>query len=402
MKLLDSGSIAATAIIRYPLRSSMLLLAIAIGVSAVLILTSLGEGARTYVTKEFNSLGTNLLIITPGKIEIGGNASAASIGQAVRPLTLQDAMAIERSPYIESILPFIGGSAAVNFDGRERNVNIVGTNHNMAVIFDYEMAKGGFLPAIALDKVSQVAVLGGTVASELFQNENPLGKWLRIGDRRVRVIGVVEQTGQSGSVDVDETAFLPIAFAAQVFNTESVQKMMANPRDADVMEAARKDIVRTVMARHQGHDDITVLDQGAILNTFNSIFLVLTSTLGAIASISLIVAGTLIMNVMLVAVSQRTAEIGLIKALGGQRRQIITLFMMEAAILSFIGAVLGVLLGETAIYLMRELYPAVEFHAPLWATMAAVALAVLCGLLFGIMPARRAAALDPIEALASH
>ncbi|MEM8497425.1 MAG: ABC transporter permease [Pseudomonadota bacterium] len=402
MRFADSSSIALTAIIRYPLRSSMLLLAIAIGVSAVLMLTSLGEGARTYVTKEFNSLGTNLLIITPGKIEVGGNASAASIGQAARPLTIEDAMAIENSPYIDSILPFIGGSLTINFEGRERNVNIVGTNHNMSEMFDYDMAEGRFLPVIALDKVSQVAVLGDTIASELFQNQNPLGKWLRIGDRRVRVIGVVDQMGQSGSVDVDETAFLPIAFAAQVFNTESVQKMMANPRSADVMEAARKDIIRTVMARHQGHDDITVLDQGAILNTFNSIFLVLTSTLGAIASISLIVAGTLIMNVMLVAVSQRTGEIGLIKALGGQRRQIITLFLTEAAILSFIGAVFGVVLGEGAIYLMREFYPAVEFRAPLWATFAAVAMAVLCGLLFGIMPARRAAALDPIEALASH
>ena len=264
------------------------------------------------------------------------------------------------------------------------------------------MATGSFLPAIEIDKVSQVVVIGDTIANELFPNQNPVGKWLRIGDRRVRIIGVVEQTGQAGSVDVDETAFVPIAFGAQIFNSDSVQKMMVNPKNADVMEAARKDIIRIVKARHQGHDDITVLDQGSILDTFNSIFLVLTTVLGAIASISLIVAGTLIMNVMLVAVSQRTEEIGLIKALGGQRRQIMTLFLTEAAMLSFVGALLGVLLGEGVIYLMNEFYPDVGFSAPLWATGAAVFMAVLSGLLFGILPARRAAALDPIDALAGH
>jgi len=393
---------AMMAIIRYPLRSSMLLLAIAIGVSAVLMLTSLGEGARSYVTKEFSSLGTNLLIVVPGKAEVGGGQSNISIGMAPRPLTLRDVMAIENSPYVESLLPFIGGVGPVNYDGRERNINVVGTNSVMKDIFDYTLAAGRFLPSSALDKSVPIAVIGDTIAKELFRNEQPVGKWLRIGERRLRVIGVVDQMGQSGSVDVDESVFVPIAFAAQMYNLDSVQKMMVLPKSSDVMESARKDIIRIVKARHQGHDDITVLDQGSILKTFNSIFLVLTSTLAGIASISLVVAGTLIMNVMLVAVSQRTEEIGLIKALGGKRQQIINLFLTEAAILSFIGALLGVLIGEGAISLMREFYPAVDFRAPAWATIAAVSMAVGSGLLFGIMPARRAASLDPVEALAGH
>lgn len=402
MRIVDRANMATMAIVRYPLRSSMLLLAIAIGVSAVLMLTSLGEGARTYVTKEFSSLGTNLLIVVPGKVEVGGGSSNISIGMAPRPLTLQDVMAIEDSGYVEYLLPFIGGSGAANYDGVERNVNVVGTNNFMQVMFDYSMANGRFLPETRIDRGAPLAVLGHTVSKELFRNNNAVGQWIRIGDRRLRVIGVVDQMGQSGSVDVDETVFVPVAFAANMYNVDSVQKMMVLPKTPEVMEAARKDIINIVKARHQGHDDITVIDQGAILSTFNSIFLVLTSTLAGIASISLIVAGTLIMNVMLVAVSQRTEEIGLIKALGGKRQQIINLFLTEAAMLSFLGALLGLLLGEGAIYLMREFYPAVDFHAPLWATIAAMVMAVGSGLLFGIMPARRAADLDPVEALAGH
>lgn len=402
MRLSDAGNMALTSIIRYPLRSSMLLIAISIGVSAVLMLTSLGEGARSYVTKEFSSLGTNLLIVTPGKIEVGDGQLNVSIGMAPRPLTLQDVMAIANSPYVEFVMPFIGGKNRLNYDGKERDVDVVGTNYRMSMVFDYQMRDGRFLPKIDLDNSTPVVVIGQTAAKELFAGEQAVGKWVRIGDRRVRVIGVVDQMGQAGSVDVDESVFVPIAFAAQAFNTDSVQKMMVGPKGGDAMELARKDIVNIVKARHQGHDDITVLDQGAILGTFNKIFLILTSTLAGIASISLLVAGTLIMNVMLVAVSQRTEEIGLIKALGGKRRQIIALFLFEAALLSLLGALLGLLLGEAAITAMRELYPLIDFRAPAWASIAAVMMAVGSGLVFGIMPARRAASLDPVLALAGH
>ena len=168
------------------------------------------------------------------------------------------------------------------------------------------------------------------------------------------------------------------------------------------MHQAREDIINTVRRRHQGHDDVTVLDQGAILSTFNAVATVLTSVLTAIASISLVVAGTLIMNVMLVAVSQRTQEIGLIKALGGTRRQIIRLFLAEAALLSLFGAALGVVVGQLGIQLMRTLYPLVDFHAPSWAVVAAVMMALAAGLLFGILPARRAASLDPVQALSGR
>jgi putative ABC transport system permease protein len=391
------------AIVRYPLRSAMLLLAIAIGVAAVLVLTSLGEGARLYVTGQFNSLGTHLLFVAPGKNEVGGiGGIAGSLGGSPRPLTLGDVRALRRSPYIATTTPMVMGTGSINYQGVERGIDVLGTTHTIKRLFDYEVSSGRFLPELDLDNATPICVIGDTIARELFGTSTAVGKWVRMGDRRVRIIGVLSQAGQSGGRDLDEAVFVPIAFAMQMYNQESVQRMMVEATGAESMAAAKNDVLGIIRARHFGHEDITVLDQGSILDTFNTIFLVLTSTLAGIAAISLAVAGTLIMNVMLVAVSQRTAEIGLIKALGAKRAQIIGLFLTEAAMLSLLGAVLGVLIGQGGIALMRQLYPVVDFQAPAWAVAAAVLIAVISGLLFGIMPARRAADLDPVEALAGH
>jgi len=403
MRLADQTSMALAAIVRYPLRSSMLLLAIAIGVSAVLLLTSLGEGARLYVTNQFNSLGAHLLIVSPGKNEIGGiGGIAGAMSGTTRPLTLDDAMALERSPYIATVTAFLPGSGRINFEGVERDVDILGTTWNMQHLFDYEMEAGRFLPRLELDNTSAIGVIGHTIARELFRGADPVGQWVRVGDRRIRIIGVMAPAGMAGGINVDEALFLPVGFAMQMFNRDSVHRMMIEAVGADEMGPAEKDIESIIRARHFGKDDITVMNQGAILKTFDTIFLVLTSTLAGIAAISLAVAGTLIMNVMLVAVSQRTGEIGLYKALGAQRHQIVSLFLTEAAILSLAGAVAGFFAGQAAISLLRQIYPVVDFRAPLWAVVAALLMAVGSGLLFGIMPARRAARLDPVEALAGY
>ena len=272
----------------------------------------------------------------------------------------------------------------------------------MKRLFEYEVKSGRFLPELDLDNASPVCVIGDTIARELFGTAEPVGKWVRIGDRRVRVIGWLEQGGQSGGRDLDEAVFVPIAFAMQVYNRESVQRMMVEATSDESLVKAKRDVIGIIKARHFGHEDITVMDQGTILSTFNKIFLVLTSTLAGIAAISLAVAGTLIMNVMLVAVSQRTAEIGLLKALGARRSQIIGLFLTEATLLSSLGAVVGVLVGYASIELLRQLVPLVDFQAPDWAVISAVLMAIASGLLFGIMPARHAADLDPVEALAGR
>jgi putative ABC transport system permease protein len=403
MRLADQTAMALAAILRYPLRSSMLLVAIAIGVSAVLLLTSLGEGARLYVTNQFNSLGTHLLVVSPGKNEVGGMGGiAGAMSGTARPLTLKDAMALERSPYIATVTAFLPGSGKINFEGVERDVDVLGTTWYMQRLFDYEMEEGRFLPKLDLDNASPIGVIGHTIAKELFRNTDPVGQWVRVGDRRIRIIGVMAEAGMAGGIDVDQALFLPVGFTMQMFNRESVHRMMVEAVGDDQMGQAENDIIKIIRTRHFGKEDITVMNQGAILKTFDTIFLVLTSTLAGIAAISLAVAGTLIMNVMLVAVSQRTEEIGLFKALGARRGQIISLFLTEAALLSLMGAVLGYFVGQGAITVLREIYPVVEFRSPDWAVAAALLMALGSGLLFGIMPARRAANLDPIEALAGH
>ncbi len=403
MRLFDRNQMAMTAVVRYPLRSSMLLVAIAIGVAAVLVLTSLGEGARLYVTSQFNSLGTHLLFVMPGKNEVGGlGGMAGSLGGSPRPFTLADVRALGRSPYIDTTTPMVMGGANINYQGLERDIGVLGTTHTMQRLFKYEMESGRFLPELDLDNDSPVCVIGDTIARELFGNAEPVGKWVRMGDRRVRVVGALAQGGQSGGHDLDEAVFVPIAFAMQMYNRESVMRMMVEVTSDEAMVKAKKDVQDIIRARHFGHDDITIMDQGTILNTFNKIFLVLTSTLGGIAAISLAVAGTLIMNIMLVAVSQRTAEIGLLKALGARRSQIIGLFLTEAIMLSLLGAIVGVIVGYAASEFLRYVYALVDFQAPDWAVVAAVLTAVASGLLFGIMPARHAADLDPVEALAGN
>ncbi len=403
MRLLDQTSMALVSIVRYPLRSSMLLVAIAIGVSAVLVLTSLGEGARLYVTGQFSSMGAHLLFVLPGKTEIGGMGGfAGSMSGAVRPLTLDDVMAMKRSPHVKTVTAFVPGIGNINYRGVERSIDVLGTTWNMRDLFDYDIEAGRFLPEADLDSTTPIGVIGRTIAAELFRNTDPVGQWARIGDRRFRIIGVMAEAGMAGGIDVDEALFVPVGFAMQMFNRDSVPRVLVETAGADEIDAAERDIRQIITARHSGKDDITIMNQGAMLDTFNRIFLVLTVVLAGIAAISLTVAGTLIMNVMLVAVSQRTEEIGLFKALGAQRQQIIGLFLTEAALLSLLGAMLGYFVGQGAIGLLRELYPIVAFRAPDWAVIAAVLMALGSGLLFGIMPARRAASLDPVQALAGR
>lgn len=403
MRLLDTQKLAAGAIIRNPTRTAMLLLATAIGVGAVLLLTSLGEGARRYITDEFQSLGTNLLLVFPGKSDVGGaGAIAGAIGGAPRDLTLDDTVAISRSRYVARIAPVVPGSATVSFGSLERDINVMGTSFAMADIAHYELESGQFLPEMDLDRTATVCVLGHVVAEELFRSEPALGQWVRVGDRRFRVIGVMRDTGRAGGIDVDEAVFLPVASAQQLFNTQAVFRIMVEAKSDELMAVAKRDLIAIVKARHQGEEDITVVTQDAVMATFDTIFTAINAVLAGIASISLAVAGTLIMNVMLVAVSQRTEEIGLFKALGATRAQIMGLFLTEAALLSLLGALVGLGAGLAAVEGLRQLYPGIDFQPPDWAVGAAVGIALVSGIVFGILPARRAANLDPVTALAGR
>jgi putative ABC transport system permease protein len=386
---------------RYPLRTSMLLLAIAIGVAAVVLLTAVGEGARRYVTGQFQSLGTELLIVLPGRADTagGGSVQGLLVGETARELTLDDTLALLRIAQIRRVTPLVLGAGTASSGARERDITVLGTSASMLAIQHWIMGAGRFLPEADLDQAQPVCVLGSTVARELFPSGAPVGEWLRIGDMRCRVLGVLAQQGLAGGFDVDETLIMPVASAQQIFNTAAVFRILVEATDRDAVPAARREIIEIIKRRHAGEEDITVVTQDALAATFDTIFNMITAGLAGIAAISLVVAGVLIMNVMLVAVSQRTGEIGLLKAVGARNRQVLALFLTEAACLSLLGAIVGIVLGTGGIWLMKILFPVLDFAAPPWASVSAVAVAIASGLLFGILPARRAAALDPVNAL---
>jgi putative ABC transport system permease protein len=397
----DVFRLSLQALRRYPLRSSMLLLAIAIGVASVITLTSVGEGARRYISGEFADLGTNLLIMLPGRSDTAGaGLQGMLIGETGRDLTLDDARAITRSPNVARVAPIVVGGGAVSWRSRERDTTVLGTNAAFRDIQGWELAAGVFLPATDLDVLSPVCVLGNVVARELFAGRNPIGEWVRIGETRCRAVGVLAPAGMTGLFDTDELVIVPVANAQQIFNTPSVFRIMVEAPTPESMASARRDIVAIVRDRHQGNEDFTIITQDAILSTFDSIFGVVTAALAGIAAVSLVVAGVLIMNVMLVAVAQRTPEIGLLKALGAKRRQILLIFLAEASCLALVGGLIGFGVGQAASFTLRTVYPIIDFQAPLWASLSGLAIAIVSGLVFGILPAQRAASLDPVEALA--
>ncbi len=402
MTFVDCTRVAASALLRYPLRTAMMLLATAIGVSAVLMLTSLGEAARRFVAGEFQSLGTHLLIVLPGKIETSGMGPGLMAGESPRDITLDDARALLRSPAVEKVAPLVIGAATVSYGGLERDITIMGATAALLEVRHWKLAVGKFLRDQDWDRASPECVIGHVINEELFAGQPAVGQWLRVGDRRCRVSGVLAEQGMSVMVDVDELVILPVASAQQLLNAPGLFRVLVQSSDRDAVLRAKRDVTAIMRERHRGIEDVTVITQDSVLATFDEIFGALTAALAGIASVSLIVAGVLIMNVMLVAVSQRTREIGLLKALGANRSEVTRLFLTEAVILAIFGGLAGTALGYVAVGFMQALYPNLDFTPPLWAVGGAFAVAVACGLLFGILPARRAARLDPIAALAGH
>ncbi len=380
-------------------RTALILTAMAIGVASVVILTSLGDGARRFVVGEFASLGTDLLIIIPGRSETAGAAPALIVGATPRDLTIDDASALTRSSLIRRVAPITIGAARASWHEREREIAVLGSTAELLKVRHWTMSQGRFLPPDDADRAAPICVIGAKVRQELFGANPALGEWMRLGDRRCQVIGVLATEGRSIGMDVEDQVIIPVASAQILFNSPALFRIMAQASSREAVPKARQFVLDTIRDRHQGEEDITVVTQDAVLATFDKILQALTLTVAGIAAISLAVAGILIMNVMLIAIAQRTAEIGLLKAVGATGQQIIILFMTEAAMLSLSGALVGLVIGEAGSRTIGYLYPSLPVGAPLWSVVTALIVALLTGLLFGAMPARRAARLDPIQAL---
>lgn len=383
-------------------RTSLIVLAMALGVASVIALTALGEGARLYVNNQFASLGTNLLIVIPGRSETTGINPSTMIGSTPRDLTLADAEALLRSTYVQRIAPVMIGSVPIAYQGRERESVVIGTTSEMMQIRHYTLTQGQFLQESDSSRGAANCVIGGKVRDELFGAEPALGAWVKVGDWRFRVIGILAKQGQSIGINTDELVMIPVASAQALFNSPTLFRIFVEAKSHELLPKAKDDIRAILTARHQGEEDITVLAQDAVLSTFNKILGALTLAIGGIAAVSLFVAGILIMNVMLVAISQRTAEIGLLKAIGAPGRQILKLFMVEAFLLALFGCIIGVMVGLTTTAVLRSSFPDFPAHAPAWAYVLAVLIALGTALLFSYIPARRAARLDAVTALSKR
>ncbi len=397
----DTLAFGWRALTGYPARTWLTLLAMAIGVAAVVLLTALGEGARRYVVQEFSNLGTHLLIVLPGRNETTGGPPPL-MGATPRDLTLDDALSLTRNPRVDRVAPISVGSAPVSHGALDRETSIVGSTAELLPVRRLDLAHGRFLPLGDAQRARPLVVLGSTLKQELFGNERALGRWVRIGDRRFRVIGVLARRGQSLGLDMSEVAIVPVASAQSLFDNPALFRILVQAHSHTGLEPAKQAILSTIRERHEGEDDITVITQDALLGTFEGILRALTYAVAGIGAISLLVAGVLIMNVMLVSVAQRTREIGLLKALGAARAQILRLFLAEAAMLAGMGAAAGLVLSVAGLWLLQGLFPAFPMTPPAWAPPTAVAVSVGTGLLFGLQPARRAARLDPVAALSGH
>lgn len=400
MRNFDVLRLAAGALTKHRRRTLLSLVGLAIGVAAVVVLTALGQGARDFVSGQFDTLDARVLGVLPGKVETSG--AMPGIGGAPNDLTIADAEALARTVLgAERAVPIVIGSDAVAAGGLSRNAAILGTTAEYAALREVELRSGRFLPDDPPDVGAAVAVVGAKLARELFPGESPLGRTVRVGGWRLRVVGTLAPQGMQFGIDMDELVVVPAATALRMFDQSSLSRIAVQARPGSDLDRMTERIVARMIERH-GEEDVTVTTPQAVLDSLQAILAALTLGVAGIAAISLAVAGIGIMNVMLVSVSERQSEVGLLKAIGAERRQVLALFVTEAGLLAAAGGVVGLGAGWGLVRLLVWRFPSFPASPPPWAVVSALVLAVVTGIVFGWLPARRAVRLDPVDALSGR
>lgn len=396
MLLRDLLHLTGTSLIAHRLRSFLTMLGIAVGISAVVLLTSIGEGVHKFVLSEFTQFGTNLIAINPGRTTTHG--TSMGVFGTERPLSIDDAEALKRLPNIEAVVPIVQGNAEIEAGNRRRRTTIYGAGADWPRAFSMQVKSGRFLPADDPTAPRAFAVLGSKTRDELFGSRNPLGKRIGIGGNRYRVIGVMESKGTILGFDMDDTVYIPTARGMELFNRNSLIEIdVLYQKDAN-LEKVVQSIKRTLIARH-GREDFTITTQQQMLEVLGSILNVLTLAVAAIGSISLLVGAIGIVTIMTIAVNERINEIGLLRALGAYQGQVLGLFLGEAIVLAALGGLSGLGLGIGLAHLLHLALPALPVHTSWLFIVLAETIAIVIGLAAGVIPARQAARLDPIEAL---
>lgn len=390
--------ISRDSILSNKVRAFLTLLGVVIGVTAVILLVSIGEGTRMYIKNEFTGLGSNILVVVPGKTSKEGGTHMGT--SAVRKLVYDDATLIKkRSRYIQYAIPVIAGTSLIKYGSRNRHTYIIGITEDYFAARNFSIDIGRSINAAEVDSRRHVCVLGRTVKKELLGDANPLGALLTVGESKYRVIGLMAPKGVTLGFDIDDIVFVPTTAAKELFDTDSLFNITIKVRSEHEIEEAKKDIKEILIRRHAGEEDFTVLSQDEMLAVMDKILKIMTTVLAGIAAISLVVGGIGIMNIMLVSVKERTREIGLRKAVGAKNKDILFQFLVESVVLSMLGGVLGVILGMSFAWLIPVFITFLPAKLSIWSIFLAFFFSASVGIFFGVYPARKAAALDPIIAL---
>jgi len=393
-------NVSARAILRNKTRSVLTMLGVIIGVSSVILLMSLGSGVKTFVVGELEGLGSNLVLIIPGQFDTRqGFASARGGGLgaiANSKLELEDVKRLKNDvPEVTEATGLLIGSAVVKYADVKKTVQIIGTTPDFAEVRNVSLSEGEFFSQSDVTSLKKVIVLGANVALDYFSDTSPMGAKIQLGESRYSVIGVLEKKGGLGQTNLDDQAIIPITSAKRLFDRENLNFIYAKVASSDLVDTAISKIQMSMIKRLD-EDEFTLVDQKEVLQSVSNILNMLTIALSGIAAISLLVGGVGIMNIMLVSVTERTREIGLRKALGATPNIILLQFLTEAILLSVGGGVIGILIGALGSFALSQF---MTITLTWWSIALAFAVSVGVGIIFGVMPAQRAAKLSPIEAL---
>ena len=398
MNIIDSFNVSYEALRLNKVRSGLTMLGVIIGVMAVILLVSIGEGARRYIYEELGSMGTNLLIITPGKTATKGGFHPPVAG-AVRKLVYDDAVALrKRATYLTDAVPIMFATGRIKYLNLSRDTTIVGCTEEYFRVRNLNIEIGTFISSADIDTKRRVVVLGRTVKRELFGDINPLGKMVTLNDARYRVIGLMEKKGVALGFDIDDIVFIPTTSAQELFDTDSLFQIVTKVGREEDMPKAQEQIREILTKKHSNKEDFTIISQDEMISVMGKVLNIMTGVLGGIAGISLLVGGIGIMNIMLVSVKERTREIGLRKAVGAKKRDILLQFLIESISLSLIGGIIGIGFG-IGISLLIPRFTFLPTMVSLWSVLIAFFFSAIVGIFFGVYPARKATKLDPIQAL---